>query len=87
MQHANAVIIPVYFHGNFRQNIDMFVQYSLRHCTIAIIRGRTVSNTVAVQKIVLGPKRVPKCHERCSCARYQIFKNSLRLCQYGTDHS
>jgi len=35
MQHANAVIMPVdwYFHGIFKQNIDMFVQsQTLYYC-------------------------------------------------------
>jgi len=34
------------------------------------------------------PDVVPKRYDHwsCSCSCYQIFENSLRLCQYATDH-
>jgi len=46
------------------------------------------SRKCTTQRLLLGPERVPKRHERCSCSCccsccYQIFENSLRLLLLG----
>ena len=44
---------------------------------------------LARRRKVFSPERLPNCYERCSfsCFCYQIFENSLTLCQYVTDRN
>ena len=39
--------------------------------------------TVNVLLDLLDPESIPNCYKPCYC--YQIFENSLRLCEYAAD--